>query len=49
MIKVTTILLASLVVVVLAGTSHTQLFIEDFDTYSAWPGGDGDVESGRAQ
>jgi hypothetical protein len=49
MIKVTTIFLALLVVIVLAGTSHAQLFIEDFDTYSAWSGGDGDVKSGRAQ
>ena len=40
MIKVTTIFLASLVVVVLAGTSHAQLFIEDFDTYTGWSGGE---------
>ena len=49
MTKVTTLLLASLVVVVLAGANHAQLFIEDFDTFSTWSGADGDVESGRAQ
>ncbi len=41
MTKVTTLLLASLVVAVLSGANHAQLFIEDFDTYSAWSGGDG--------
>ena len=49
MTKVTTLLLASLVVVVLAGANHAQLFIEDYDTFSTWAGADGDVESGRAQ
>ena len=41
MTKVTTIFLAPLVVVFLAGSGHAQLFIEDFDTYSAWAEGPG--------
>ena len=41
MIKITTIFLAPLVVVVLAGTSHAQLFIEDFDTFTGWLDGPG--------
>ena len=41
MIKSITLSLALLVVVVLAGASHAQLFIEDFDTYSAWAEGPG--------
>ena len=40
MIKVTTIFLALLVVIVLAGTSHAQLFVEDFDMYTGWSGGE---------
>ena len=41
MTKVTTVFLALLVVVVLAGTSHAQLFIEDFDTFTGWLDGPG--------
>ena len=39
--KLITVFLAPLVVVLLSGTGHAQLFIEDFDTFSAWSGGDG--------
>ena len=41
MTKVATIFLAPLVVVLLAGAGRAQLFIEDFDTYSAWAEGPG--------
>ena len=33
------VFLTLLVVIVLAGASHAQLFIEDFDTYNAWTEG----------
>ena len=39
--KVVTVFLALLVVVLLAGASQAQLFIEDFDTYSDWAEGPG--------
>ena len=33
--------LASVIVAFVAGASQAQLFIEDFDTFTGWSGGDG--------
>ena len=41
MAKAIVVFFAPLVVVAPAGASQAQLFIEDFDTYTAWSGGDG--------
>ena len=41
MVKTISAGLTSVVVVFVAGTSQAQLFIEDFDTFTGWSGGDG--------